>query len=114
MGTGEGAEPGGMARFLFPLFLIALGIVGLVEHDAVNAEWAAMYPQDAARQNALARCAQDNTLFNRFSASAREACYQKYMQVELPVATPGITVGIPGAPPGHVVPHAPPVRIQHQ
>ena len=96
-----------MARFIFPLFLIALGVFGLVEHDQINRQWADMYPEDAARQSALARCAQDDSLFNRFTASGRAACYQKYLQVELPPPAPGITVGIPGAPPAHVVPHAP-------
>jgi hypothetical protein len=99
-----------MARFIFPLFLIALGIFGLAERDAINRQWADMYPPDAARQNALTRCAQDDSLFNRFSASGRAACYQKYLQVELAPAAPGIIVGVPGAAPGHVVPHAPPVR----
>ena len=66
-----------------------------------------MYPEDAARQAALTRCATDDGMFNRFSAAGRAACYQKYLEVGLPPAAPGITVGIPGS---HVVPHAPPVR----
>ena len=102
-----------MKRFLFPLLLMALGVFGIVEHDAINEQWAAMYPQDAARQAALARCAQDDSLFNRFSAAARAGCYQKYLQVDLPVAAPGITVQIPGAPPAHVVPRPPTVHTNH-
>ena len=102
-----------MARFLFPLVLLALGIFGLVEHDAINDQWAAMYPEDTALQAALSHCTQDNFLFNRFSASARAACYQKYLQPEAPVTAPGITVGVPGAPPPHVVPRAPTVHTNH-
>ena len=86
--------------------MIALGVIGLVEHEAINNEWNAMYPEDAAEQDALTRCAQDDGLFNRFNADSRAACYQKYLQSGLPAAAPGISVGIPG----HVVPHAPPVR----
>jgi len=102
-----------MARLLFPLVLLALGIFGLVEHDAINEQWAAMYPEDAALQAALSHCTQDNFLFNRFSGSARAACYQKYVQPETPVTAPGITVGIPGAPPTHVVPRAPALHTNH-
>jgi hypothetical protein len=103
-----------MARFLFPLFLIALGVFGLLEHDPINDQWAAMYPEDAAQRDALAHCVQDDGLLNRFSESARAACYQKYLQVQLPAAAPGITVGIPGAPPPvHFVPHAPTVHTNH-
>lgn len=98
-----------MARFLFALLLIALGTLGLVEHDAISDQWAAMYPDDPAEQDALSRCASDDLLFNRFSAAARAACYQKYLQVELPAPAPGITVGIPGAP-AQPVRHPPPVR----
>ena len=96
-----------MARFFFPLLLIALGVFGLSEHDAINDQWAAMYPDDPARQNALTRCAEEDGMFNRFTASGRAACYQKYLQVQLAPASPGITVGVPGA---HAVPHAPPMR----
>jgi hypothetical protein len=101
-----------MARFLLPLLLIAIGVVGLINHGMIDDEWAAMYPTDPARQAALARCAQEDGLFNRFSEAGRAACYQKYLQVELPANAPGITVSIPGAPapataPTHVVPHAP-------
>jgi hypothetical protein len=102
-----------MGRFLFPLFLIALGVFGLIEHDVVNDEWSAMYPEDAARKEALAHCTQEDGMFNRFSASGRTACYQKYLQVDLPAAAPGMNVGVPGTAPSHVVPHTPPVRVQH-
>lgn len=99
-----------MARFLFPLLLIALGAFGLVDHDMVNDQWAAMYPEDAARQNALTRCAAEDGMFNRFTSTGRAACYQKYLQVELAPPAPGIAVGIPGPPPAHVMPHAPTLR----
>jgi hypothetical protein len=69
-----------MARFLFPLFLIALGILGLTLSDAINAQWEAMYPEDAAKQDAITRCAQENVMFNRLSPDARRACYQKYLK----------------------------------
>jgi hypothetical protein len=104
-----------MARYLFPLLLIALGVLGLVDHDMINDSWMAMYPDDPARQAALARCVSEDGLMNRFSAAGRAACYQKYLQVELAPAAPGIAVTIPGsappslpnAPPAHAVPHAP-------
>jgi hypothetical protein len=95
-----------VARFLFPLVLIALGVLGLAESDAINAQWDGMYPRDAAQQDALTRCAQEDGVFNRFSAAARAECYQKYLQ--LPTAAP-LTVGIPSAP-THAVPHPGPVR----
>lgn len=92
-----------MARFLFPLLLIALGVLGLAERDEINNQWAAMYPRDPAEQAALARCTQEDSVFNRFSAAGRATCYQKYLQ--LPAAAP-LAVGIPGA---RVVPHPGPV-----
>jgi hypothetical protein len=75
--------------------LIALGIYGLVEHDAINDQLAAMYPQDPARRSALQRCADENPLFNRFSTAARTSCYQKYLQVDIPMQPPGIAVQRP-------------------
>ncbi|HTW51270.1 MAG TPA: hypothetical protein VME45_05175 [Stellaceae bacterium] len=69
-----------MARFLFPLVLIALGILGLTQSNAINAEWEAMYPEDAAKQDAITRCARENVMFNRLSPDARRGCYQKYLQ----------------------------------
>jgi hypothetical protein len=68
-----------------------------------------------ARQAALARCTSEDGFLNRFSTAGRAVCYQKYLQVELAPAAPGIAVTIPGggsasvpnAPPTHVVPHAP-------
>lgn len=98
-----------MGRFIFPLFLIALGIAGLAEHERINNEWGAMYPEDEAHQDALTRCAQEDSNFNRFSSGSRDACYQKYLEAAQPAATPGISVGVPGAP-LHAVPHAPPMR----
>lgn len=98
-----------MTRFIFPLFLIALGVCGVVKHNAINAQWDAMYPEEATLQNALTRCAQEDSLFNRFTASGRAVCYQKYLQVELPPPAPAVSVGIPGMP-QHAVPHAPPIR----
>ena len=102
-----------MGRFIFPLFLIGLGIFGLAEHQVIDEQWSAMYPDDAARQNALTRCAQEDGMFNRFTPAGRASCYQKYLQVELPPAAPGLTVGVPGGAPGtapatptHVVPHS--------
>lgn len=95
-----------MARFFFPLFLIALGALGLAEHQTITNEWNEIYPQDAAEQDALARCAQESGTFNRFSAAGRTACYEKFLQVRLPANAPGITVGVPA----HAVPHAPSLR----
>jgi hypothetical protein len=69
-----------VARFLFPLLLIGLGALGLAERDEINNQWAAMYPQDPAEQAALAHCAQEDSVFNRFSAASRATCYQKYLQ----------------------------------
>jgi len=104
-----------MARFLFPFVLLAIGGFGLVEHDAINQQWSVMSPEDPALQTALSHCTQDNILFNRFSAAARSTCYQKYLQQETPTTAPapGIAVGIPGAPPTHVVPRAPTVHTNH-
>jgi hypothetical protein len=107
-----------MGRFLLPLFLIGLGGIGLVEHGTINALWAAVYPDDPTRETALSRCAQDDGMLTRFSASGRAACYQKYLSTEVAPATPGVNVGISGAqpaappgtppgPPAHAVPHAP-------
>jgi hypothetical protein len=68
-----------MTRFLFPVFLITLGVLGLVEHDAINAQWTAMYPDDPVRQVALQHCFEDNHQFNRLNPTARSFCYQKYL-----------------------------------
>lgn len=95
-----------MRRFFFPLVLIALGVLGFTEQDAINSEWDAIYPEDPVERNALDRCAREESAFNRLSAVGRAECYQKYLQ--LPVAAP-ITVGIPGSP-THVTPHPGPVR----
>jgi hypothetical protein len=95
-----------MARFLFPLLLVAIGVFGLLNHAMLDEQWAEMYPDDPAREAALAHCAQEDGMFNRFSEAGREACYQKYLQVELPSAEPGIAVGVPGEP-AHAVPHPP-------
>ena len=70
-----------MDRFWFPLLLIVLGIVGIVAHDDITSQWKAMYPDDPARQTALANCTTEDSWFNRFSAKARAACYQKYLVV---------------------------------
>jgi hypothetical protein len=99
-----------MARYLFPLLLIALGVFGLVAHDMINDAWSEMYPDDPARQAALAHCVSEDGFLNRFNAAGRAACYQKYLQVELAPAAPGIAVTIPGgvpSAPAHAVPHAP-------
>ena len=95
-----------MARFFFPLILIALGALGLAEHRMITDTWNAIYPQNAAEQEALAQCAQDDSGFNRFNAASRTECYEKHLQVQLPTTSPGLTVGVPGAP-AHAVPHAP-------
>jgi hypothetical protein len=76
-----------MSRFLFPLFLIALGGFGLVEHRAVTAQWTAMYPNDPDRQVALQHCFEDNHQFNRLSPAARSFCYEKYLP-EIAAARP--------------------------
>lgn len=100
-----------MARFFFPLLLIALGAFGLVDHAMIDEQWAVIYPEDPAKQNALARCATEDGMFNRFSPAGRAACYQKHLQVELAPPVPGIAVGIPTTgPPTHVTPHAPTLR----
>jgi hypothetical protein len=103
-----------MGRFLFPLVLIGLGGIGLVEHAAINDEMAAVYPSDAAQQTALSRCTQEEGMMKRFSASGRAACYLKYLPTDVAPTAPAVTVGIPGAqpasPPAHAVPHAPTVH----
>lgn len=68
-----------MNRFLFPLLLIVLGAIGIAQQATINAQWSAMYPADPARQLALAHCTDEDSWFNRFSASARAVCYQKYL-----------------------------------
>jgi hypothetical protein len=68
-----------MGRFLFPLIMIGLGIFGLVEHEAITDTLTALYPVDAARRTALQHCFKEDRFFNRFSAKARIACYEKYL-----------------------------------
>lgn len=63
------------------MILIALGILGVMQSGAINAQWEAMYPRDAAKQDAITRCTQDNPNFNRFSGPARAQCYQKYLNL---------------------------------
>jgi hypothetical protein len=88
-----------MGRFLFPLFLIALGILGVTQSDAINAEWQAMYPENAAKQDAITRCAKENVMFDRLSADARRACYQKYLQQPDALNFGGSSPSSPVAPP---------------
>jgi hypothetical protein len=101
-----------MNRFWLPLFLLALGIFGLLEHEEIRDQWAAMYPDDAAHQDALTHCAEDDAQFNRFNPERRAACYEKYLQVELPATAPEtIPVQAPDDPtPPHFVPHPPTVQ----
>jgi hypothetical protein len=68
-----------MNRLFFPLILITLGVAGIAGQDAINAQWVAMYPHEPARQLALSHCTTEDSWFNRFSASARAACYKKYL-----------------------------------
>jgi hypothetical protein len=68
-----------MGRFLFPLVLIGLGIYGLVEHEAITDTLTGLFPEDLARQTALKHCFEENRFFNRFSVTARTACYEKYL-----------------------------------
>ena len=71
-----------MARFLLPLLLIGLGVYGLLHEDAIKDELIALtaiFPQDPAHQAALRRCFEEDRTFNRFSAAARAACYQKFL-----------------------------------
>jgi hypothetical protein len=70
-----------MDRFWLPLALIIVGAIGILLHDDIKSQWAAMYPDHAARQSALANCTTEDSWFNRFSAKARAACYQKYLVV---------------------------------
>ena len=88
-----------MGRFLFPIFLIAVGILGVTQSRTIDAEWQAMYPEDAAKQNAITRCAQENVMFNRLSADARRACYQKYLpQPDAPLNFAGASPSSPAVP----------------
>lgn len=70
-----------MDRFWLPLLLVAIGVIGLAAHEDINSQWSAMYPDDPARQTALANCTTEDSWFNRFSAKARFACYRKYLVV---------------------------------
>jgi len=82
-----------MARLLFPLLLIAIGLVGLFYHDMINEQFVEIYPDDPASEAALERCSQEDGLLARFSATGRMACYEKYLPAGQ--ASPGITVTIP-------------------
>jgi hypothetical protein len=79
VGPARRVERDEMTRFLFPVFLVTLGVFGFVEHDAINAQWTAMYPDDPVRQVALQHCFEDNHQFNRLNPTARSFCYQKYL-----------------------------------
>jgi hypothetical protein len=72
-----------MGRFLLPLLLIAFGIYGLAHEAAISeklVELVSMYPPDLAHQTALRRCFEEDRNFNRSSATARAACYRKYLR----------------------------------
>ena len=83
-----------MARLLFPLLLIAIGLYGLFYHDMLNDQWAEIYPDDPAGEAALERCSQTDGLLTRFSEAGRTACYEKYLPGG-PQQSPRITIGIP-------------------
>jgi hypothetical protein len=69
----------GMRKLLFPLSLIGLGIYGLAEQTTITDLLTATFPQNLARQAALRHCFADDRYFNRSSATARTACYEKYL-----------------------------------
>ena len=83
----------GMARLLFPLLLIAIGLFGLFYHAMLNEQWAEIYPDDLTSEAVLERCSQEDGVLSRFSEAGRAACYQKYLPGGL--QSPPITVGIP-------------------
>lgn len=78
-GYTEAVRTLGMGQFLFPLVLIGLGVYGLIEHQAITDTLTAIYPIDPARRTALKHCFEENRFFNRSSAKARIACYEKYL-----------------------------------
>src|SRR5215472_18813697 len=88
-----------MKGLMTPVLVMAAGVVGIVWHDDMANQWAAMFPDDPARQTALHRCFEEDRLFNRFSSEARAACYQKWLDVtSVPSGTVApITVVAPNA-----------------
>jgi hypothetical protein len=87
-----------MKGLMTPVMLIAAGVIGITQHDVVADQWAAMFPDNPARQAALTKCFEEDKLFNRFSSEARAACYQKWLDV---TDQPG------GAPPSGIMVVAP-------
>jgi hypothetical protein len=60
-------------------FLVIAAVFAAIEHHAIVAEWTAMYPSDPARKKAIWLCYTENPEFNRLSAAARDACYEKWL-----------------------------------
>src|ERR1700676_4985223 len=75
-------DSGGNMRVVHPLavLLVAASVTGVVERDEIVKLWTEINPGEPARQTALARCYFENYDFNRFTATARTSCYQKWLQ----------------------------------
>jgi hypothetical protein len=65
----------------FFLTLIALLLFAVIEHGPILKQWTAMYPSDRDQRSAFSLCFGENHQFNRASAEARAACYDKWLQI---------------------------------
>jgi hypothetical protein len=63
----------------FFLTLIAVVLFAAIEHGPIVEQWTAMYPSDRHQKTALTLCYSENHQFNRASAEARAACYDKQL-----------------------------------
>ena len=69
-----------MSRTFIAVLLILVGF-GVINRNEIAADWLAMYPNDPALRTALHLCSDENHQFNRMSAEARDACYNKWLPI---------------------------------
>jgi hypothetical protein len=69
-----------MSRTFIAVLLTLVGL-GVLNRSEIAAEWVAMYPNDPALRVALYYCYNENQQFNRMSAEARDACYNKWLPI---------------------------------
>ena len=66
-----------MKIIMVPALIAVLGASGASEMGLLHGHWAEAFPQDATKRIALGRCETETGAFDRFNASARDACYRR-------------------------------------
>ena len=65
-----------MKVIMVPALIAVLGAAGASELGLLRGGLAEVFPQDQAKRIALSRCETETGAFDRFNATARDACYR--------------------------------------